>query len=200
MGQILQRIPKLLLGAIVIVAVLLFMVFNDPPTTLCDIQMEVVNKRLASHFYTNKKEGTYNKSVKNAFDFCMESNSPGGCYDMFSRMMYLEKQVLTIPSKCGGHTSTENVRNALEKGLKLIVRIAWGDGPPESSYEKKAWLQPPDLALYCRLKREHQRLMGKKRWKLFRETVMAGLPEAKTLSRKVRWEKSLFSFPCKGML
>ena len=208
-------IPKLLLGAIVIVLTLAVIIYNDPPTTLCDIQMQAVNKKLAGKFFSTKSvgrvsddstvigastSGTYQKGVMSAFNFCIETNSPGGCYDIFNRLNYLEKQVRTIPNTCGEHSSTQKVRKALEKGIRLIVKVAWGEKPPENAYEKKAWLDINDIALYCRLKNQHQRIYGKKNWALFRDQVMGGLPEAKTMKRKDIWKKSLLSYKCRRVL
>lgn len=212
--QFIQRVPKLLLGTIIIVGTLFFLIYNDPPKTVCDIQMEVVNKNLVGKFYTNKGSGkvnaegqliggsalgSYQKGVGSAFDFCMKTNSAGGCYDMFSRLYYLEKQTKTIPKECGDHSSTTSIRDAVRKGIKLLVTIAWGETPPETAYEKVSWLDTSDIALFCKLQAQHQRLYGAS-WKQFRESVIMSLPEAKKLTRKERWEKSLFSYPCRQLL
>ena len=200
MLQKILDLPKLLLGTFAVLATMVFLYFNDPPKTLCDVQMEAVNKSLSVGFFSKKGPIKFQQGVMDAFNFCMEANSPGGCYDIFERLRFFEKQVRTIPSSCGGHKSVEKMLKALEKGIKLIVQIGWGEAPPETLFEKRAWMTNADLGLFCRMKREHIRLFGKKRWMAFREHVMAGLPEAQTMSRKQRWEKSLFSFPCKGYL
>lgn len=119
---------------------------------------------------------------------------------MLTRLKFFEKQIRTIPKECGAHPSIGKVQGALEKGIKLIAKIGWGAKPPETLFDKKAWLDETDLALFCRLKREHRRLFGKQRWQGFRESVIMILPEANKLPRKKRWEKSLFSYPCKGLL
>ncbi|MCB0378926.1 MAG: hypothetical protein KDD33_10575 [Bdellovibrionales bacterium] len=198
LDQLLQRIPKLLLGFVVIVGVLLFLLYTDPPKTLCDIQMEGVNERLRANFYADANRGKYNNSIKEALNLCLESNSPGGCYDLFTRYNYFEKQVRTIPTECGPHGSVVPIQDGLQRGIKILVEIAWGGKPPESVYDKKAWLDSTDLGLYCRLKQQYIRLAGKEKWALFREALMNSLPGADKIDRKQRWEKSLFSFPCKG--
>lgn len=212
---LIQRIPKLLLGTLALFATLIFMVFNDPPTTVCDIQMKAVNEKLSGYFFTNSdmgtigedglvrggsRQGSYKRGIMDAFGFCLKTNSPGGCYDMFQRLDYFEKQIRTIPSQCGTHPSTASVKSALEKGVKLLVQIAWGEKPPETLYEKTAWLDLADVALFCRLAREHKRIYGEQAWGLFRESIMTTFPESEKLTRKEKWDKSLFSYPCQKVL
>lgn len=191
--------PKLLLGFVVILVVLIAMVFRDPPTTLCDIQMKEVNARLVKGFFIDTSDGIYGKSVMTAFHFCLRSNSPGGCLDLLSRLKFYEKQIKTIPAECGQHSSTVSVRQALEKAMRLFTKIAWGEKPPVNKYAKTAWLESEDLGLFCRLKRQYRRLYGSARWQNFIWSIIPNLPEAQTMSKKDMWDKSLFSYPCKGL-
>jgi hypothetical protein len=194
-----KQLPKLLLGFIVILIVLLVLYFNDPPKTICDIQMQSVNASLVEGFYNNSKEGDFGKSAKAAKIFCLSSNSPGGCRDMLSRMDYLEKQIRTIPSECGYHASTKGIRSNLQISLKLLAEIAWGDKPPLDKYNKISWFDTRDLGLYCRLKLQHQRLYGKEAWNQFAFSVIATLPGANTLEKKELMDRTLYSYPCNGL-
>jgi hypothetical protein len=195
----LQRVPKLLVGFVVISAVLIFMVFNDPPKTLCDIQMQEINKSLQDGFFlVNKRAGNFEAGLKSAYQNCLNSNSMGGCHDMFSRFDYLEGMVRTIPSECGAHASTAKIQSYLHRGLRLLAMIAWGDQPPINKYNKTNWLDASDIGLFCRLKRQYLRLYGSENYKVFFTSVIAKLPDSATLTQKDRWELSLFSYPCQG--
>lgn len=195
-----QRLPNLLLGFFVILAVLGVMYYNDPPKTLCDIQMQEVNKRLGSGFFQNdSRGGGFESGVMTAFNHCLESNSPGGCHDMFKRFDYLEGIVKTVPTECGGHSSTSQIRGFLAKALRLFGKIAWGEKPPINKYNKTSWLDTADLGLFCRLKRQYQRLYGYQAWKNFVQGFAPTLPEAKDLERKKIFELCIYTYPCKGL-
>ncbi len=194
-----QRLPKLLVGFSVLLIVLVGLYFYDPPQSICDVQMEEVNARLLNGFYSDKSEGLYGQAVVTAFEFCTRTNSPGGCYDMFTRLDFLEKQVKTIPEKCGTHPTLESIKRALERGLKLFVDIAWGDQPPANKYNKTSWLDHKDIGLFCRLKNEYIRLFGASEWKTQMATIAPQLPGVEGLRKQDIWDKSLFSYPCKGL-
>ncbi|MEM7646707.1 MAG: hypothetical protein AAF203_07355, partial [Pseudomonadota bacterium] len=151
LSQLLLKIrlaPKLLLGFVFLTVALLVLILRDPPKTLCDIQMEEVNQRLAKGFFVDTRDGIYQKGVLQAFQFCLETNSPGGCFDLFNRLEYYEKQIRSIPAQCGAHPSTVSVGKGLRKALKLFARIGWGEVPPESKFKKTAWLESDDLGLF----------------------------------------------------
>ena len=194
-----QRMPSLLLGFLIILAVVIGLRLFDPPKTLCDVQMEVVTKKLNEKVYVDASDGTYNKGIAAALDFCITTNSPGGCYDIFKRIETLEDAVGTLPDECGQHDSTERVGKDLEIVLGLFAKIAWGAEPPKSKYDKTSWLDDSDLGLFCRLKHQYQRLYGKERWEAFLWSTAAKMPGITGLEKKDLWEKFLFSYPCKGL-
>ena len=144
-----KQLPQLLIGFVVVLATLVFLYFNDPPTSLCDVQMEAINELLADGFYSDESYGSYGRSVKSAKNFCITSNSPGGCHDLFSRLIYFEKQIRTLPTKCGAHEAAAPLRPIIEKSVKLFAAIAWGEEPPADKFNKTAWLDPSDLGIFC---------------------------------------------------
>ena len=194
-----QQMPKLLFGFIVILIAMVVTVYRDPPTTQCQIQMEQVQKRLVNGFYQSYNRGKYQSGILSSFQNCLDTNSPGGCLDLFKRLDFFEEQIRTVPTHCGQDPATDFVRKALLKALRLLVRISWGDQPPINKYNKTAWLDTADLGLYCRLKRQFVRLYGKETYKSFAWFYIPKLPEATTLERRDQWNKSLFSYPCKGL-
>lgn len=193
------QLPKLFIGFVVILMVLIGLYLQDPPKTLCDIQMEAIEAQLMKGFYSKTKEGLFGRSVKSAKSFCLSSNSPGGCYDLFTRLSYFEKQVKTLPTQCGPHPSANKMRSILQKSIKLFVDIGWGDQAPKDKYNKTSWLDPGDLGLYCRLKYQHQRLYGKQVWQEFAWAALSTLPGVEALQKKQIWERSLFSYSCQGV-
>ncbi len=195
-----QGLPHLLLGFMAIIITLFILYYIKPPKTLCDIQMDAIQQSLRKGFYVDDRTGSFRKSVGDAFKFCLNSNSPGGCYDMFKRLYFFEKQIRTLPEECGSSEASLLIKKALEKALRLFAKIGWGGSPPENKYNKLSWLDSRDVGLYCRLKKQYQRLYGKETWNLFTWSVIAGLPKVETLKESKReiWERSLFSQTCKN--
>ena len=202
MGQFLQGLPKMLLGSLAVVGVLLFMYISEPPVTICDVQLETVRKKLNKDFLRRSREkfGAYDSPIGKSYEYCLKSNSTGGCYDLFRRLIIFERQVRTLPTQCGDHEGVQAFRSWLIKGVVLMSKIAWGEEPPKTLYEKKGWLEEDQVALFCRMKREYGRLYGKAAWNKLRDGALQQLPQAKSLTRKDLWEKSLFSLPCRGYL
>ena len=194
-----QSLPSLLLGSIVICLVLIALYFIQPPITFCDIQMEAINETLKKGFYTDDKRGKYGKSVNHAFKHCLKSNSSGGCYDIFSRFKFFEKQIRTLPEECGPSPASSSIKKALKKALRLFAKIAWGDKPPENRYSKLSWLDTSDVGLYCQMKRHYRRLYGDEEWKIFSWSVIPTLPEVKSFknNKKEMWNRSIFSVNCR---
>ena len=190
------------LGGLVVVGVLIFMYLSEPPITICDIQLETVRKKLNKDFLRRNREkfGAHDSPVGKSYDYCLQSNSTGGCYDLFRRLIIFERQLRTLPAQCGSHEGVQAFQSWLVKGISLMARIAWGEKPPETIYEKKGWLEEDQLALFCRMKREYKRLYGKSEWGRLRDGTLMKLPGAESLTRKDKWEKSIFSFPCRGFL
>lgn len=191
--------PQLLLGFIVILIVMGITVYRDPPTTQCDIQLEQVKNRLKKGFYRTYDRGKFESGIPRAFKKCLQTNSPGGCLDLFKRLDFFEEQVRTVPTHCGPSEPAQFVRKGLIKALRLMAQIGWGEKPPVNKYNTTAWLETTDLGLFCRMKRQFVRLYGKNTWKAFAWSVIPKLPEATTLEKRDQWNKSLFSYPCKGL-
>lgn len=194
-----KQLPPLFLGFVVILLVMGGLYYNDPPKTLCDIQMQSISKQLANGFFSETSDGTYGRSANAAKKFCMSTNSPGGCHDMFKRLIYFEKQIRTLPAECGSAPAAAIIQSVLQKSLKLFVEIGWGSQPPRDKFNNTSWLDTSDLGIFCRMKTQYQRLYGKQAWKELTWSIIASLPEAQTLERRQQWERSLFSYQCKAL-
>lgn len=194
-----QQMPKLMMGFLMIIASIVGLYYYDPPKTICDLQMEAVMAQLKRGFFSNKTTGSFGQGIDAALKFCMKTNSSGGCNDMFNRLNYFEKQVKSVPTECGGDPATAVVHDALRRGIRLIAEIAWGDKPPESKFNRTSWLENNDIALFCRLKTQYQRLYGEDKWQGVAWSTIANLPGVDTLTKRELWDRSLFSYPCSGL-
>lgn len=203
MDKWLSAIPKGLLAFGAIGIGTLFIIFSDPPHTLCDTQLEVLRK---------SQEGflTPDPSLKIAttplfqklMTQCKISNSPGGCYEYFMQMKQLLEDIKDVPDECapvvpsGNLTNSDAIQPALFQTLKLLVQLAWGEKPPETYHEKFGWLDTADLSLFCDLRRTVQELYGRQPWEQFQESMFRELPGAANMTRKQAWEVMLLSVNC----
>jgi hypothetical protein len=119
-------------------------------------------------------------------------------------------------SECVGQLyDIKEVAAAMNDGIELMVRLAWGVKPPEPGIERFGWMQDAEIATFCRLKNIYTRAHGEEAWTALRQKVAAKLPgeeippsgdptqasvEPKkataVLSEMDIWNRSLFSVRC----
>lgn len=203
MDKWLAAIPKPLLATLAIVGGILFIVFSDPPKTLCDTQLEVLRKSQEGFLTPDK-----NSKIQTTPGFqkfitqCKIANSPGGCYEFFMKMKVLLEDLKDVPDECMPEVSSGDVLNsdavqpAIFQTLTLMMQLAWGEKPPETYHEKFGWLDTADMTLFCDLKRTAQKTYGREAWEPFQERMFRELPGAADLSRKAAWDAMLLSMNC----
>jgi len=196
--QWLDKVPRWLLAIIVVVGVLLFMIANEPPTSICDVQMENVSKALQKHFNSPKEDGwADDASISAKYKLCLRANSLGGCYRLLTRLNYYEKMSRSIPSQCKGHDAVKPMGPWMFKSINLIARLAWGEEPPEEDSDVVGWLDEGTVALFCRLSGEYVRLFGPGALKGAEKATMKSLPGIEKVYQKDRREKTLFAHDCR---
>lgn len=203
MDKWLAAIPKPLLATLAILGGILFIVFSDPPRTLCDTQMDVLSKSQEGFLNPdpNVKIAT-TPGFQKFITQCKTSNSPGGCYEFFMKMKKLLQDLEDVPEECepkvssGDVLDSDAVEPALFQTITLMLQLAWGEEPPKTYHEKFGWLDTADMTLFCDLKRKVQRTYGHKRWEGFQESMFRDLPGAADLSRKAAWDAMLLSVNC----
>lgn len=198
LDRFLANLPKNILATLIVGGGIFFIILVDPPHTICDAQLDTFKEAQLGFVYLDPQ----NKSVQTT-DYelltkqCRVSNSPGGCYELFARLKALISDIESIPKECTSKAAGEGkVRKLLWEALDLMAKLAWGEKPPQSYYEKFGWLEPPDLLLYCDLRRTVVRLYGKPAWEQFREGLFKTLPGATGLQRTQVWEHMLLSINC----
>ena len=132
---------------------------------------------------------------------CKATNNRGGCYELFYQLKILNRNFSRIPNKClAGIVKQKQVKDAIFKSLDLLIRIAWGEKPPETSYDMFNWLSESDKKLYCQYKRTTIKALGTQAWQNFYEVYFTELPGSENLSRQEAWPKMLVSLDCKRYL
>jgi hypothetical protein len=199
MDQFLAQLPKPVAAALILVVGFVLIIAMNPPKTVCDSQMELFRTAQKDFLYSEKVvSGEKNPPpIKRMFDTCRNTNSPGGCFELFAGLKKLGAELESVPAQCSSEALAEApVKEWLSKSLKLMVQIPWGERGPASVLQKNGWFDASDLALYCDLNRAASKLMGKEKFEEWRDGVLAELPKKDNEDRDSVWRRSLFSMGC----
>lgn len=211
--------PKgLIVGAVLVVGIL-FVIFSNPPHRLCTSKIEMLRELQKGKVFTSQgKAMTRPARILKDIETCKLGNSPGACFELFSTLRGLSRDLHGLPMECAKDVSeVGEVRGSLREGLTLLVQIAWGEVPPERGVGsvRQGWLEASDLALFCDLKDLYVRFFGKEELDQLRMSIFANLPgEAavftngecvncafrknalQVFSPEELWTHSLFSLRC----
>ncbi len=193
-------LPKGVIGVLGVVGGLLFLVMWDPPKTVCDIQLEIFRKNQNKFLYKRTKKGIdFNPEFEKFIAKCAYSNSMGGCFEFFGKLRALNRDLKAMPSECQSRMRSEgDVKKYLLMTLKFMIELAWGDRPPVSYSSRNGWFQGSEIALFCKVKDQVIRLIGKRDWELLRDGMFKELPGAAELDRGTVWNRSIMSTRCEA--
>ncbi len=198
MGNFSSLFPKNVLAFLLIVGGMAFIIVSRPLHSVCDSQMEVVNKNEQKLLFKDPKSKMVKTTKYETLrDHCKATNNPGGCYEFFQEIKVMVHDLRTLSSECASAISgTSEYKRALWEPIELLVRLAWGEAPPASYSVKMGWLEIADVSLFCQLKERITFFYGASSYEAFRERMMQELPGAKDLSRNQVWDLSIFSENC----
>lgn len=198
MEQFLASLPTRVLAIGAIILGFLFFLLNDPPKTVCDVQLDIFQKEQDRFLYPSAS-GVQKPEIDKAFEVCRQGAGPGDCFDLFRKLKKLALDVENIPRQCTGAASGRSeVKKGIWGSLKLMVMLAWGERPPLTYVQRQGWLDTSDVALFCRLKHQAVEIFGREAWIGFREAVVKDLPGAATLPKEQVWQRSLLSTACEN--
>jgi hypothetical protein len=198
MDRILSMIPRNLLAFLAIVGGIAFIIISQPPHSICDSQIEVINKAQARFLFKDPKSKVkVTTAYQKLRDRCQNTNDPGGCYEWFQELRVMLHDLGTLTSECNDAISGQaEYSTAIKEPLEQMVKMAWGSAPPVSYTAKFGWLDTSDITLFCRLRDKYVLFYGDGVWENFRERVMQELPGAKDITRNQIWDLSIFSENC----
>lgn len=217
MDDFLNSLPKpvLVFGALV-VAIGVIMLIN-PPHTVCDTQLASFKEAQKGNIFPSKeKKSVIPPTISRAKEACQLGNSAGACYEYFQSLRSIADGISKASNECAAQLyGVTEVRTALNDGIELMVRLAWGLKPPEPTLERFGWLQESELSTFCRLRNVYVRANGEQAWVELRRRVFAKLPgeeiplalepdqiavepkKAVTMMTEENiWNRSLFSVRC----
>lgn len=198
MDRILSIIPRNMIAFAAIIAGILFVVLSDPPHTICDSQLEVVRESQKSFLYRDPKQQKITTTrYERLRNHCKLTNDQGGCYELFLDIKRLLHDFNTFSSECAvAAGEVPEHKKLLWETIEILIRVAWGEKPPEAYHGKFGWLDKADMSLFCNLKAKIISFYGDGAWSNYREKMMRELPGAKDLARNQVWDMSLFSENC----
>lgn len=209
MENFLNSLPKPVLAILAIsVGIVVFMIFS-PPHTVCDTQEATLREQQIGNIFPSEiKKSKIPPTLVRAKEACQLGNSAGSCYEYFMVLKKVADDVAKGSSECTKQLfDVAEVKAALNDGVEMMVRLAWGVKPPEPGLERFGWMQEADIAIFCRLKSVYLRANGEEAWTSLRHRISEKLPgeeaeeprKAKSLlSEQDIWNRSLFSVRCEA--
>lgn len=198
LNQKLQELPRwALVGGILVIGIFLILLIQ-PPHSVCDSQFAVIKASQTPFLYLDpKKKYIKTTSYEASYRNCRNGNSLGACVDLFAGVQKLMQDVRASNPECITNLGDKTeIRKVFRETQELMVELAWGNKPPESTYDKFGWLDNNHMFLFCKLTDLRQKASGKEAWEAWREKVMASLPNPANLQRADIWRRSIFSASC----
>jgi len=199
MDQFINSLPKTLVAIVAMVVGLLVMRAINPPTTICDAQLELFRDSQKKFLYPDAAVNGITKSsmIRQFVDTCKASNTPGACFELFQGLKKMAVDLGNIPEQCAEATGDEKqLTDWLWSSLRLMTLIAWGDKPPANYLQKSGWFDSSELSLFCELRRQSIRIYGNDTFRNWQETQLKSFPLAENLTREQVWSLSILSTPC----
>jgi hypothetical protein len=208
------------LAILAIVAALIFFVFNDPPHTVCDVQKDNLREDLKGQVFstTTLDKHTLPPILGRAQEGCQQGNSAGSCYEYFTILRKIARNIQNYSSECRTDLSSiPEIQKAMRDGVILMAKMSWGSHPPEPGMARVGWLQESELSLFCQLKNVFSLSFGDEAWSELRLKIYGELPgdapstadlanpqaaeppkAVATMSEKDIWARSIFSIRCEN--
>ena len=180
LNQLIQKIPKPILVAAVLIISLILFILNDPLRDECDIQAFV---------FDNKMKGLLSAvKVNNKIQYpkmsywkerCREGNSLGSCADYLDGLKSMTKELKLMSDKCQISYSQkkDDFSIYVSHGLQIMALVAWGEKPPDGLADRLGWLNVGHMQTFCYLKRTFLLIGGDENFQALREKVYREFPD-----------------------
>lgn len=151
-------LPKKFLVPLLLAGGVAFIVLQNPPKGVCDVQKENYIADNTNFLFPKSKTSSSVQKLsfyQTALEECRQNNSPGGCYSLFSSVHRLIQSFSNVDSKCHEQIAQiKEVREVLFFIYSLFVEISWAEGPQNALSNPLAWLSANDVVVFCKVKRQ----------------------------------------------
>jgi hypothetical protein len=217
MENFINSLPKPVLALLVIIVGIVVFFMIQPPHTVCDTQAEALQEAQRGVLFPAKeKKNVIPPSILRSKEACQLGNSAGSCYEYFLSLRKVADDITKSSAECAAQLyELAEVRTALNDGLEMMVRLAWGLKPPEPTLERFGWMQESEISTFCRLRTVYVRANGEDAWVELRRKISTKLPGEEVpvalepgqatveprmattlMSEQDIWNRSLFSARC----
>lgn len=219
MEKFLTTLPKpvLIVGILFFAIILIFVL--KPPHNLCDTSVETFRESLTGLVYPRKdKVRSIPPKILRAQEQCEQGVTTGACFDYFSILKTVTKQIAKTPKECTPNLyEISEIKKLLNVGLEKMVLMAWGEQPPEPGIARFGWFQESEIALFCRLRDTLTKALDEEEFATFRKKIFSKLPGSLPIQGKDPsvpaepgvlantkfteeeiWARSLFSVRCEN--
>lgn len=178
MENFINSLPKPVLAFLAILIGIGVFMLVSPPHTVCDSQQTTFQElQKGNIFPTEIKKNKIPPTIVRAKEACQLGNSAGSCYEYFMVLKNVADGIGKASSECTTQLfNVTEVRSAMNDGIELMARLAWGIKPPEPGIERFGWMQEADIAIFCRLKNIYIRANGEEAWVNLRKKIYEKLP------------------------
>lgn len=200
MNDLLNSLSRKTLAFLALTGGVLFIVFSDPPHTVCDSQNEIFKESQAGFLYPAKKTKFKTQiGFKRFSDRCKVGNSAGACLELFMGLRKLTKDLQGMPQMCRKEMGSKSeVKNSIQSGLDTMIRVAWASRKMTGRAQRYGWLDESDLSVFCSLQDAMSQIYGEGAWVQFRDSYfkkLAGSGPQKTTRDQI-WNYSILSYKC----
>ena len=202
MDSLFKNLTKGTIAVLAIGGGIILLVLFDPPHTICNSQAARFNDQQVGLLLKDPKIKSQQIAPFEAdLNRCKQTNTPGGCYELFRKMKTVLQSVDAVEVNClpdlGGQSI---VKKFFNNSIDLIAQLAWGGKPPEAATLKFGWLDSSDLNLFCQLKERYILTFGNEAYQSKVEKAFTELPGSKGLPRDQAWQLMLYSTNCRSYL
>ncbi|MBE8162806.1 MAG: hypothetical protein HAW63_02320 [Bdellovibrionaceae bacterium] len=191
-----SQLPKNILVAIVLVGGVFFIMYAQPPVTICQSVKDSFVKSQKGFLYIRKEANSFKKEslYQKLYKLCKSRKSPGSCYQLF----YNTKSLLLSLNSDGISCipTIPKLKGFLQNNIKLMAEIAWGPAPPSSKGPKFSWLQESDFYLFCNLLGTYKKALGEEQKNHLINQTLIALPGYEVVDALKARQLSLFSINC----
>jgi hypothetical protein len=195
LDEIINKIPKPLLVAAVMIIALTVMMIKKPLKDGCDVEISNFTEDVTGYLLKSPRTKTKKMvmpQVGETKQFCKNGNSAGACENYFSALKKVEEAFMRIDNKClpqlvaseaffneDNPTETQSIiKFQLKEALKILALLAWGEKPPSGLADRTGWLSRSEVYTFCRLKTVLIDIVGDEEYKTFRDSVLREYPDS----------------------
>ena len=201
MDSLLKNLSKTALAAIAIGFGILVIVVFDPPHSICSAQKDQFVMQQTGNLIPDVKKKENVAKFETDYNRCKQTNAPGGCYELFSKMKVVIESIDSVDVKClselGGLSS---VKTFFNNSINLLAQLAWGGRPPDNITIKYGWLDSADIGLFCKVKDRFILTYGNSVYQNTVEKAFLELPGVKDIPREQAWQLMIYSTNCTSYL